>query len=110
PAPIGRQPAGGGPLIADERVADPAGAAAPLLGAGEVLGWVQGRSEFGPRALGNRSTLADPRPTANKDRINAMVNKREAFRPFAPAVVEERAGEFFELPPGTVRLPFMVFT
>lgn len=98
------------PLIAYERLADPAGAAAELLARGEVLGWAQGRSEFGPRALGNRSILADPRPAANKDRINAMVKKREAFRPFAPAVVEERAGEFFELPPGTARLPFMVFT
>jgi carbamoyltransferase len=109
-AEIERQLAPWRPLIAYERVADPAGTAAQLLARGEVLGWAQGRSEFGPRALGNRSILADPRPAANKERINAMVKKREAFRPFAPAVIEERAGEFFELPPGTVRLPFMVFT
>jgi len=98
------------PLITYERLADPVAAAAKLLARGEVLGWAQGRSEFGPRALGNRSILADPRPAANKDRINAMVKKREAFRPFAPAVIEERAAEFFELPEGTTRLPFMIFT
>jgi carbamoyltransferase len=74
-----------------------------------VIGWVQGRSEFGPRALGNRSILADPRPAQNKDIINAMVKKREAFRPFAPAVLEEEAAAFFELPKGVERLPFMTF-
>jgi carbamoyltransferase len=97
-------------LVEIERLSDPAATAAELLAAGEVLGWAQGRSEFGPRALGNRSIVADPRPARNKDLINAMVKKREAFRPFAPAVVEERAAEFFELAPGVERLPFMVFT
>jgi carbamoyltransferase len=83
--------------------------AAELLAGGEVLGWVQGRSEFGPRALGARSILADPRPPANKERINAMVKKREGYRPFAPSVLEEHAGEYFALPPGLPRLPFMAF-
>jgi carbamoyltransferase len=82
---------------------------AQILAEGRVLGWAQGRSEFGPRALGNRSILADPRPAANKDVINSMVKKREAFRPFAPAVLEECAAEFFELPRGLVSFPFMIF-
>jgi carbamoyltransferase len=110
PAEIERRLERWRPLVEIEQVADPAGAAAELIAAGQVLGWAQGRSEFGPRALGNRSIVADPRPPENKDLINAMVKKREAFRPFAPSVVEERAGEFFELPPGGERLPFMVFT
>lgn len=79
---------------------------ASRLAAGEIVGWVQGRSEFGPRALGNRSILADPRPAANKERINSIVKKREAFRPFAPAVIEERVRDFFIVPDGTL-LPFM---
>jgi carbamoyltransferase len=71
---------------------------AALLADGAVIGWVQGRSEFGPRALGNRSILADPRPVENKDRINDLVKQRESYRPFAPAVLEEDADEFFDMP------------
>jgi carbamoyltransferase len=97
-------------LIDYEKVEDVCTSAAELLSDGKVLGWVQGRSEFGPRALGNRSIVADPRPAENKDLINAMVKKREAFRPFAPSVLEERASEFFDLPPVADRLPFMVVT
>jgi carbamoyltransferase len=82
---------------------------AELLENGNVVGWVQGRSEFGPRALGNRSILADPRPPENKDRINQMVKKREAFRPFAPSVLEESVREFFHVPTGQESLPFMIF-
>lgn len=82
---------------------------AELLAQGFVVGWVQGRSEFGPRALGNRSIVADPRPAENKDIINSMVKKREAYRPFAPAVLEEYADEFFELPRGGMYSPFMTF-
>ncbi len=78
---------------------------ARLLADGKVVGWVQGRSEFGPRALGNRSILADPRPAEHKERINAMVKKREGYRPFAPSVLEDRAGEFFVLPPLQTALP-----
>ncbi|WP_354086628.1 carbamoyltransferase [Bradyrhizobium sp. S3.3.6] len=92
-----------------ERTADVATRAAEWIADGAVIGWVQGRSEFGPRALGNRSILADPRPAANKERINAMVKKRESYRPFAPSVLEEDAGAFFELPDGRAEYPFMNF-
>lgn len=69
---------------------------AELLAAGKILGWVQGNSEFGPRALGNRSILADPRPEENKSIINQMVKKRESYRPFAPSVLEEKREKYFE--------------
>lgn len=98
-----------GDLIAFERCADVTAETARLLAGGAVAGWVQGRSEFGPRALGNRSILADPRPVENKDRINAMVKKREGYRPFAPSVRQERAGDYFELPAGATEFPFMTF-
>ena len=64
---------------------------------GKVVGWVAGRMEFGPRSLGARSILADPRHPDMRDRINAIVKQREAFRPFAPAVLEEFAAEHFAL-------------
>jgi carbamoyltransferase len=67
------------------------------LADGKVVGWFQGRFEMGPRALGNRSILADPRRPDMKDVLNAKVKKRESFRPFAPAVLVERAHEFFEI-------------
>jgi carbamoyltransferase len=67
------------------------------LAAGKIVGWFQGRSEMGPRALGNRSILADPRRAEMKDAINAKIKQREPFRPFAPAVLIERAAEFFHL-------------
>jgi carbamoyltransferase len=70
--------------------------AARMLADGQILGWIQGRSEFGPRALGNRSILADPRQESMKSRINAAVKCREAFRPFAPAVLDEFGPEYFE--------------
>ncbi|MBR1163078.1 carbamoyltransferase [Bradyrhizobium elkanii] len=92
-----------------ERSDDIAASAADWMANGAVIGWVQGRSEFGPRALGNRSILADPRPAENKNRINAMVKKREGYRPFAPSVLEEDASEFFELPAGKREFPFMNF-
>jgi carbamoyltransferase len=92
-----------------ERVPDIISKTAKLLAEGAVVGWVQGRSEFGPRALGNRSILADPRPTVNKLRINEMVKKREEYRPFAPSVLKERIGEFFEVLPGQDEFPFMSF-
>jgi carbamoyltransferase len=73
-----------------ERVAD-------LLMEGSVVGWIQGRMEFGPRALGHRSILGDPRSPRMQSVLNLKVKFRESFRPFAPAVLEERAGEFFDL-------------
>lgn len=79
-----------------ERPADISQAAADLLAASKIVGWFQGRAEFGPRALGCRTILADPRPAEMKDIVNARVKFREWFRPFAPAVLEERAAEFFE--------------
>ncbi|MBI3767355.1 MAG: carbamoyltransferase [Deltaproteobacteria bacterium] len=63
----------------------------------EVVGWFQGRMEFGPRALGARSILADARNPKNQDVVNLKIKFRESFRPFAPAVLEERAAEYFEL-------------
>ncbi|MHC4818626.1 MAG: carbamoyltransferase family protein [Planctomycetota bacterium] len=78
---------------------------AQLLAEGRVVGWFQGRSEFGPRALGNRSILADPRDAAMKDRVNARVKHRQGFRPFAPAILAEKAHEYFE---GEEESPFML--
>jgi carbamoyltransferase len=71
-----------------------------------VIGWFQGRMEFGPRALGNRSILANPCNLKMKDILNSRVKKRESFRPYAPAVLEERAKDFFELKNLS---PFMLF-
>jgi carbamoyltransferase len=68
---------------------------AAALAAGEVVGWFQGRMEFGPRALGNRSVLADPRRADMKDILNRRIKHREPFRPFAPAILAERASEWF---------------
>ncbi|MEL6713811.1 MAG: carbamoyltransferase [Planctomycetota bacterium] len=65
---------------------------------GHVCGWMRGRFEWGPRALGSRSIIADPRRSEMKEKLNAKIKFREAFRPFAPSVTEERADEFFELP------------
>jgi carbamoyltransferase len=83
-----------------ERVAD-------LIAAGKVVGWFQGRMEFGPRALGARSILADATKAEMKAVINSKIKYREYFRPFAPAVPKERAHEFFEVEPGA-DLPFML--
>jgi carbamoyltransferase len=68
-----------------------------LLTDNKVLGWFQGGSEIGPRALGNRSILMNPGRAENKDHLNERVKHRENFRPFAPAVIGERAGEYFDL-------------
>lgn len=78
-----------------KEVHDPSEAAAQLLSEGKIIGWFQGRSEFGPRALGHRSILAHPGLAHMKDAINARVKYREEFRPFAPSVLEERASELF---------------
>lgn len=78
---------------------------AKVLSDGQVIGWFQGRSEFGPRALGNRSILADPRQAGMKDKLNKRVKFRQAFRPFAPIVLAERAAEIFE---GEEESPFML--
>jgi carbamoyltransferase len=67
------------------------------LADGKVCGWYRGRFEWGPRALGSRSIIADPRKSEMKEKLNAKIKFREAFRPFAPSVLEERADEFFEI-------------
>jgi carbamoyltransferase len=82
-------------------------AAARQLAEGKVLGWFNGRMEFGPRSLGARSILADPRNSQMRDRINAMVKKREGFRPFAPAVIDSLASQHFKLDHAS---PFMLET
>jgi carbamoyltransferase len=97
-------------FIEVERVEDPALHVAAMIADGAIVGWMQGRAEFGPRALGNRSILADPRPAENKNLINAMIKKREAFRPFAPSVLADCADEYFEMPPCGCDLAFMVVT
>ncbi|MFC9327333.1 carbamoyltransferase [Kitasatospora sp. NPDC057015] len=71
--------------------------ASRLIADGKVVGWFQGAMEFGPRALGHRSILADPRLDGMRERINSLVKKRESFRPFAPAVTEEAADTLFEI-------------
>lgn len=78
------------------KVADPAAEAAELIADGKIVGWFQGPAEAGPRALGNRSILADPRPAHMKDTINREVKHREPFRPFAPSVLAEEGHEWFE--------------
>lgn len=82
-------------------------AVAGRLADGKVVGWYHGRMEFGPRALGSRSILADPRGDDMRDRINASVKMRESFRPFAPAVLEEKAAEHFRIDHPS---PFMLET
>ena len=85
---------------------DIAASVAQLLANGKLVGWFQGRMEFGQRALGNRSILADPRHAETTSLVNKAVKFREAFRPFAPAILEEAADDYFDMPPET-RVPFM---
>jgi carbamoyltransferase len=81
-------------------------ATAQHIAAGKVVGWFQGRAEWGPRALGNRSILADPRRPEMKEILNQRIKHRETFRPFAPSILEEAAGEYFVR---TNPSPFMTF-
>lgn len=85
--------------------------AARALVDGQVCGWFRGRFEFGPRALGARSIIADPRRAEMKEKLNATIKFREAFRPFAPSVLEERASEFFEIDEAERHFParFMLY-
>ncbi len=78
---------------------------------GMVCGWFRGRFEWGPRALGARSIIADPRREEMKEKLNSKIKFREAFRPFAPSVLEERANEFFEIPEAEKHFParFMLY-
>ncbi|HLK63967.1 MAG TPA: carbamoyltransferase C-terminal domain-containing protein [Bryobacteraceae bacterium] len=92
-----------------ESLGEACDAAARLIAEGRVIAWYRGRMEFGPRALGHRSILADPGHPEMRDRINAMVKMREAFRPFAPAVSLEQADRWFDAPPGS-EFPYMIST
>jgi carbamoyltransferase len=83
--------------------------ASRLIADANVVAWYRGRMEFGPRALGHRSILADPGHPQMRDRLNAMVKMREAFRPFAPVVSLEQVHDWFEVPPMT-ELPYMIMT
>ena len=80
-------------------------AVAGLIATGYVVGWCQGRAEFGPRALGNRSILADPRNPAMQQKLNFKIKQREGFRPFAPSVAEEDLSKYFDL---SVPSPYML--
>ena len=84
---------------------DPELVAARMVADGLIIAWFQGRAEFGPRALGNRSILADPRRPDMKDVLNAKVKFREVFRPYAPSVLEESCGKYFGSP---VPSPYML--
>ncbi|MFL5884148.1 MAG: carbamoyltransferase, partial [Thermoleophilaceae bacterium] len=88
-------------------VDDPAEEAAALIEQGKVVGWFQGRMEAGPRALGNRSILADPRRGEMQDHLNAKVKHREMYRPYAPSVLDEAVKEWY---PDSPYSPFMSFT
>ena len=87
----------------------PARDAAEMIAAGKIVAWFQGRMEFGPRALGNRSLLADPRRPDMRNILNQKVKHREDFRPFAPSVMAEHADEWFELGPHMTSHEFMLF-
>jgi carbamoyltransferase len=79
---------------------------AKALVEGKAVGWMQGRMEFGPRALGSRSIIADPRSVDMQKRLNLKVKYRESFRPFAPSVLAEHVGDWFELKSDS---PYMLF-
>jgi carbamoyltransferase len=91
--------------IQSTRLDDPPAHAAQMIAEGKILGWFQGRMEFGPRSLGNRSILADPRDPAMKDRVNNAVKFREPWRPFAPTLLAESAPEYLE---SAFDSPFMI--
>jgi carbamoyltransferase len=89
------------------RMEDPADTAAELLASGKILGWFQGRMEFGPRALGSRSILADPRDPEMNVKVNNAVKFREWWRPFAPSLLAEVADQYLE---SSTDSPFMILT
>ncbi len=89
------------------QLCDVAGTTADLLAAGKIIGWFQGRMEFGPRALGSRSILADPRDPEMNAKVNNAVKFREWWRPFAPSLLAESAGDYLE---SAVDSPFMILT
>jgi carbamoyltransferase len=92
-----------------QRSKSPARDAADMIADGKIVAWFQGRMEFGPRALGNRSLLADPRRPEMRNILNQKVKHREDFRPFAPSVLAEHADEWFEIGAHSVSHEFMLF-
>ena len=95
--------------LTPRRSKSPARDAADMVADGKIVAWFQGRMEFGPRALGNRSLLADPRRPDMRRILNQMVKHREDFRPFAPSVLAERADEWFEVGAHSTSHEFMLF-
>jgi len=96
-----------GESIAYERLDEPAliDRVAEAIAGGAVIGWFHGRAEWGPRALGHRSILADPRRAEMKDVVNTKIKYREPYRPFAPSVLADRVGEFFDAPGVAAQYP-----
>jgi carbamoyltransferase len=95
--------------LTPRRSKDAAREAADMIADGNIVGWFQGRMEFGPRALGNRSLLADPRRPDTRAILNRRIKHREDFRPFAPSVLAEHADEWFDLGPPTASHEYMLF-
>ena len=93
--------------ISEWSVEQVVGRTAAQIAAGKIVGWFQGRMEFGPRALGNRSIVVDPRRPEMKDILNQRIKHREVFRPFAPSILEERVGDYFTQ---SYPSPFMLMT
>jgi carbamoyltransferase len=96
------------PFVVAERVPDVVVATVDRLIEGEIGGWFQGRSELGPRALGSRSIICDPRPAEAKERLNARVKRREMFRPFAPFLPLDDVADWFEVGEVSHESPFML--
>jgi len=92
------------------RSSDSAEEAADMIADGKIVGWFQGRMEFGPRALGNRSLLADPRYASTRELLNQKVKHREDFRPFGPSILAEKASLWFDIGRPSKSLGYMLFT
>lgn len=93
--------------VAHKELSDPAADCAGSIADGLVVGWLQGRSEFGPRALGHRSILASPRVARMKDILNAKIKFRESYRPFAPAILKSELEKYYR---SRIQFPYMTFT
>lgn len=96
--------------LRSEKINDAPKRAAEFIAGGKIVGWFNGRMEVGPRALGNRSLLADPRRADMRDILNRKIKHREDFRPFAPSVLKEKAGEWFDMGGRSISAEFMLFT
>ena len=94
--------------LPERKEKDIAAKTAALLSQGKIVGWFQGRAEFGPRALGNRSILCKPNPQSMRDHVNARVKFREEFRPFAPAVLRRYANKYFDIKQESPHMLFAV--